>query len=94
MAAYEFKNPFDNDLRLAYSLMDRCVSMARRNEEYLYNFAILLQKMGKLDYAREITARLLRIDKENRDYQEMFVEITFAIEKEKGSVFYLPIENN
>ena len=94
MAAYEFKNPFDSDLRLAYSLMDRCISMAPENEEYLYNFAILLQKMGKLDYAREITARLLRIDKDNRDYQEMFVEITFAIEKEKGSVFYLPIEKN
>ena len=94
MAAYEFKNFFDSDLWLAYSLMDRYIVMAPENEECLYHFTIFLLKMGKLHYARGITARPLRIDKDNRDYQEIFVQITFTIEKERGSFFYLSIENH
>jgi len=88
MAAYEFKNPFESDLQLAYSLMAACVAIEPKNEMYLYNFAILLQRIGKLDHAREIAARLLQIDKGNREYRGMFLDITYAIEQEKGSIFY------
>ena len=73
---------------MAYSLLEKCISLEPDNEEYLYNFAVFLEKTGEINYAREIAARLLRIDKNNKTYLEMFVDISHKIEQEKESIFY------
>lgn len=90
MAAFDFKNPLITDLKLAFSLMEKCISLEPENEEFLYDFALLLQQVEKLNYAREVMVRLLQIDKDNKAYRKKFLELTYAIEQEKTSIFYRP----